>query len=242
MEDIKNEQELDLSQLMRTLLQRWYIIVASVILIFGVVTVYAFVIADDEYTAERTFTVAVDAEDTNTSTQFSLAERLVNTYIDFATSKIVMDDVVATLNSHPDLDKTYTANGLKNVISISQRGTQSLAIEISVTTNNPDEAAIITNTLFEVIDDLTSSNQIENLESVDSWGIAEVPDQPSGPNRLLYMVIGVILGGIIGVFAVFMIEFLDKTIKTTSDIENKLGLRVLGMIPDYPIDEEDEVE
>jgi capsular polysaccharide biosynthesis protein len=242
MEDYNKEQELDLSQLMRTLLQRWYIIIASVIVIFGLVTVYAFVIADDEYTAERTFTVAVEAEDTNTSTQFSLAERLVNTYIDFATSKIVMDDVVASLNTHPDLDKTYTANGLRNVISVSQRGTQSLAIEISVTTNNPDEAAIITNTLFDVIDTLTSSNEIENLESVDSWGLAEVPNSPSGPNRLLYMVIGIILGGIIGVFAVFMIEFLDKTIKTTTDIENKLGLRVLGMIPDYPIEEEDEVE
>jgi capsular polysaccharide biosynthesis protein len=124
------------------------------------------------------------------------------------------------------------------VISVSERGAQSIAIEISVTTGDPEESAIIANELFNVIDQLTRSNEIENLETVDGWGLAEAPENPSGPNRLLYMIIGVILGGILGVFAVFMIEFLDKSVKSTNEIENKIGLRVLGIIPDYDMEVE----
>ena len=37
---------------------------------------------------------------------------------------------------------------------------------------------------------------------------------------------------------VFVIEFMDQTIKTTDDIENKLKLRVLATIPDYDMTEE----
>jgi capsular polysaccharide biosynthesis protein len=52
------------------------------------------------------------------------------------------------------------------------------------------------------------------------------------------MAIAFILGGMIGGFWVLGIEFLDKTIKTTKDMENKLGLRVLGGIPEYNLESE----
>ncbi len=232
------EQELDLNQLIRIMLMRWYIILAAVVVVAGAATFYTFMMQDDYYTAERTFAISVEADDTSTVAGHQLAERLVNSYIDFSTSKVVLDELRDVLQDHPDITRTYTNTRLRNMITVSGRSTQSIAIDITVTSGDPDEAAIIANELFNVIDMLTRSDQIENLQTVDSWGIADVPEFPSGPNRLLYMVIGVILGGMVGVFGVFLFEFFDKTIKSTKDVESKLGIRVLGILPDYEMEEE----
>jgi capsular polysaccharide biosynthesis protein len=51
-------------------------------------------------------------------------------------------------------------------------------------------------------------------------------------------VIGIILGGIAGVGIIFVIEFLDKSIKTPDDVERRLGLRMLAIIPDYKMESE----
>ncbi len=232
------EQELDLTQLIRILLLRWYVIIASVILIVGLTGFYAYVMQDDYYTAERTFAIRVEADDTSTVAGHQLAERLVNSYIDFSQSKLVLDNLRENLTEYDEITTTYTNAQFRNMITTSGRGTQSIAIDIRVTSQDPIEAAIIANELFIVIDELTRSEEIQNLQTIDSWGIADTPTFPSGPNRPLYMIIGLVLGGMIGVFGVFVVEFFDKTIKTTKDVETKLGLRVVGIIPDYDMYQE----
>ena len=54
---------------------------------------------------------------------------------------------------------------------------------------------------------------------------------------MMYLAVGILLGGMIGVGLVLGVEFLDKNIKVGKDIENVLGLRLLGIIPDYDMDE-----
>ena len=43
--------------------------------------------------------------------------------------------------------------------------------------------------------------------------------------------IAAVLGVMIGLFVVFLIEYLDNKIKTPQDIEKHLGLPILGVIP-----------
>jgi capsular polysaccharide biosynthesis protein len=43
--------------------------------------------------------------------------------------------------------------------------------------------------------------------------------------------IAAVLGVMIGLFVVFLIEYLDNKIKTPQDIEKYLGLPILGVIP-----------
>ncbi len=227
------EQELDLSQLIRILLNRWYLIVVAVVVIGGLATIFA-ATRDDYYEASRTYAIQIEAGEGSTITD---AVRLVNTYISFSTSEIVMDRLVDTLNQHPDAEITYNAQMLRRMISVRESGAQSIAITITVTSGNPEEAALIANELFNSIDELIRT-EMQNLQDIDSWGNAKVPGIPSGPNRPLYVVVGILLGGMVGVLGVFLIEFFDKTIKSTTDIENKLNLRVLGIIPDYEMEEE----
>ena len=138
-----------------------------------------------------------------------------------------------------NLNLSYTPNQLRTMLTVRGNSNTSI-VQLEMTTQDPVEAQLILTELLEVIEAISTDETFRNLEPIDILDHPKAPLIPSGPNRLLYMAIGVILGGMIGVFGVFIIEFMDKSVKGISDIENKLGLRALGIIPDY--DMEDEVE
>jgi capsular exopolysaccharide synthesis family protein len=67
-----------------------------------------------------------------------------------------------------------------------------------------------------------------NISIIDR---AEAPAGRFKPSLPLNLGIGLLLGLLLGVLAAFVLEFLDNTIKTPEDIEQKLRLPLLGIIP-----------
>jgi capsular polysaccharide biosynthesis protein len=53
------------------------------------------------------------------------------------------------------------------------------------------------------------------------------------PNLATNIAIAVVLGMMLGVGIIFLIEFLDNTIKTAEDVQKYLDLPVLGVIPGF---------
>ena len=53
-----------------------------------------------------------------------------------------------------------------------------------------------------------------------------------GTSRRQKLVLGFLVGLLLGLGGAFFLEYLDQTIKSSSDIERTLGIPVLGMIPD----------
>src|SRR5690606_32305242 len=51
------------------------------------------------------------------------------------------------------------------------------------------------------------------------------------PNLPLNLAIGLLLGAMLGVLTAFVLEFMDQTLKTPQDVEQRLRLSVLGIIP-----------
>ncbi|WP_183030108.1 GumC family protein [Altericroceibacterium spongiae] len=67
-----------------------------------------------------------------------------------------------------------------------------------------------------------------NVSLVDR---AEVPTRPSSPNLFLNLGIAFLLGiGAAGVF-VFLREYMDDLVRNPDDVERKLGLPLLGLVP-----------
>lgn len=60
---------------------------------------------------------------------------------------------------------------------------------------------------------------------------AVVPEHPSKPNKKLNVAIAFFLGLMVSAGIVFLIEYMDNTIKTENDVEKYIGLPVIGMIP-----------
>src|SRR5690606_1057379 len=99
-----------------------------------------------------------------------------------------------------------------------------------VTDENPATAVQIANTTVE-----TFQNNIPDIMNVDNVSVltkAELSENPTpvAPNPVLNIAIAIVLGIMIGVGLAFLLEYLDNSITTEDDVENKLGLPVIGVI------------
>ena len=64
----------------------------------------------------------------------------------------------------------------------------------------------------------------------------DILDRPTGaieinPRGRMNILLGALLGLILGAGAAFFLEYLDRTVRTTADVESFLGIPVLGIIP-----------
>ena len=75
---------------------------------------------------------------------------------------------------------------------------------------------------------VTGGVTANNISIVD---VATPPRKPSKPNMLLNMALAALLGLGLGGVAALVLEALDETLATPDDVEKKLGVPVLGVIP-----------
>ncbi len=75
---------------------------------------------------------------------------------------------------------------------------------------------------------ISEAEKIGNLRIIDR---AELPKSPIRPKKALNLVIGLLLGLTMGLGLAFFLESLDTTIKTPEQVENVIGLSLLGAIP-----------
>lgn len=74
----------------------------------------------------------------------------------------------------------------------------------------------------------TASVQTINARVVNK---AVVPASPYKPNKKIMLAIGLFLGLLLGLGLAFLIEHFDNTFKSSDDVEKKLNIPVIGMLP-----------
>jgi capsular exopolysaccharide synthesis family protein len=75
---------------------------------------------------------------------------------------------------------------------------------------------------------VTGGVTANNISIVD---LATPPREPSKPKMLVNMALAALLGLGLGVLAALVLEALDETVATPDDVEKKLGVPVLGVVP-----------
>lgn len=75
---------------------------------------------------------------------------------------------------------------------------------------------------------VTGGIAANNISIVDT---AAVPERPAKPNLLINLALAALIGLGLGVTAAFIFEALDENLAAPDDVESKLGLPVLGVIP-----------
>jgi polysaccharide biosynthesis transport protein len=62
---------------------------------------------------------------------------------------------------------------------------------------------------------------------------AIVPDEPVSARKALFLISGLLLGGVLSMATALILEAKDKSIRTVEELRELLGLNLLGVIPDY---------
>ncbi|MTP79582.1 chain-length determining protein [Turicibacter sanguinis] len=218
-------QEMTLEDIFRALKKRWLLIVSVTLmcLIGGSIFVLFFG-PEPVYQSSTTVLVNYRAEETNKLTQSDLttSQKLVATYNEIIKSATILEPVIKAL----DLD--MTADELLKNIGVAQVNDTEI-IKITVKNENPELSRDIANTIANVF-----SKEISKIMKVDSTStldVAKTPTTPLSQNKLTKIAIAGILGMMISVGLVFVLEYLDRTVKTADETEKLLGIPVLGVIP-----------
>lgn len=107
---------------------------------------------------------------------------------------------------------------------------QDRAVRYNTLAREADTARTIYDGLLQRYRELTASAGIaaSNLAIIDR---AEIPLDPTSPSLLLNLAMGLMLGFVFAVVAVYLRDQLDDAIRVPEDVEDKLGLTLLGVAP-----------
>ena len=120
-----------------------------------------------------------------------------------------------------------SAEALANQISI-QSLDNSQVVKITVIDTNPRLAADIANTTAEVYKE--EIPKILNFNNVRILKKAKINPNPINDNQNRSLFIAIVFGMLTGIGLAFFLDSLDETVKSENDVENYLGLPVLGHI------------
>ena len=148
---------------------------------------------------------------------------LTKDYKEFITSNDVLSEVIK------DEKLNMTEAELAKMISV-DIPTDTRLISISVKAKTGQDAQVLANKVREV-----ASKKIKNVtkvEDVTTLGEAKLPESPSSPNIKLNVLLGAVLGGFLAVVGVLVREILDDRVRRPEDVEDALGMVLLGIVPD----------
>jgi len=148
--------------------------------------------------------------------------QLTKDYKELVTSRPVLEEVIQQLKL--DVDNEELADKITVEIP-----TETRIVTITVEDKDPYMARSIADYVRQ-----SASEQIErvmNTEAVNVVEEANLPIEQSSPKVLLNTAIGGVAGMFLAMAFVILIYVMDDTIKNPDDIENYLGLSVIGSIP-----------
>ncbi len=215
--------EIDVLYLLRKLWSRKFFIIFIALVVGTVALLGSVFLIKPKYTSTTRIYVVSRTADNITNQDLQAGSYLVKDYQEVITSNEVLSSVI-------DKEKlSLTPNELSSMISVTIPA-DTRVISISVEDDNAQEATTIANTVREVAAEKIKA--VTKVDDVTTLEAAEVPKEPSSPNIKRNTLIGVIAGGVLAVISIIILEVLDDRVRRPEDIEDVLGLPLLGIVPD----------
>lgn len=222
----KQAVEIDVFAMLKTLWKRKFSIVL-VALVFAIAAFgYSAFLAKKEYqSTSRIYVVSRQNQENNalTNSDLQAGSYLVKDYREIILSQNVLTQAIEELK----LDMTPAELSKKISVSVP---TDTRILSITAKDGDPKEAARIANGLRNVAaEKIISVTKVSDVTTLDE---AEVPQSPSSPNIRRNVLLGFIAGAGLMVVLLVVVEVLDDRVKRPEDVEELMGLTLLGVVPD----------
>ena len=217
-----NTIEIDALSLLRTIWRKKFLILLTAILTTGLAFAYSAFLVTPQYDSTTSLYVVNQSSDNGagiTNQDLQAGSFLVKDYKEIILSQDVLKNVTTTLGITDDIKEKITVN-----IPVDTR-----ILSISVRDSDPNQAATIANTLRDEaakkIIEVTKVSDVTTLEA------ALPAEKPSTPQTKRNLVLGFVAGAFLATALVLVLEVLDDRVKRTQDIEEGLGMTLLGVVP-----------
>jgi len=225
------EEGISLAELLKIVWKNRILIALVTIWVLVLGIIYTYVVVEPKYTAETAVTVQVDPSATEVSEQsaISIANALMATYREFIVTKLILNSVIEDI---PEISGVSAAQ-LENMIQISSQ-TGVYIIYIEVEHEVPEIAMDIANQIIENSIEIANDPQKGFLFLQNKLKMiypADLPVNPSSPNKILNIVISFLIGAILSLGIVFVKEMLNNKFQSSEDVEKYLKIRVIASVP-----------
>ena len=218
--------EIDVFATLKVLWKRKFSIIL-VALVFAIAAFgYSAFLAKKEYqSTSRIYVVSRQNQDNNalTNSDLQAGAYLVKDYREIILSQNVLSQAIEELK----LDMTPAELSKKINVSVP---TDTRILSITAKDGDPKEAARIANGLRNVAAEKITS--VTKVSDVTTLAEAEVPQSPSSPNIKRNVLLGFVAGAGLMVVLLVVVEVLDDRVKKPEDVEELMGLHLLGVVPD----------
>ena len=216
-------EEIDLKDMLNYFLSKKIFIIVIVLLSLVVGSFYTAVIQKPKYKSYTTILLTKENDATSiTSTDITLNRNLVDTYREIIKSRKVINQVIN------NLDLQYTFSQLNSNITVESINDTEI-IKVSVIDLNPKLARDIANEIASVFNiEIVKLYNIQNVGIVDE---AEVANNPYNVSLIKQLILSGLIGIVLSSGVVFIMYYFDTSVKSAEEVENKLGLPVIGTIP-----------
>ncbi|MGI1732623.1 Wzz/FepE/Etk N-terminal domain-containing protein [Streptococcus uberis] len=215
--------EIDVLSLLKKLWMKKFLILFMA-LFFGTLALLGsvFLIKPSYSASTRIYVINQQNAENITATDLQAGSFLVNDYKEIITSRDVMKDVIAnnSLSLSPD--------ALSKMISVTIPA-DTRVISITVTNHDPQQAKDLANSIREVASEKIKA--VTKVQDVTPLEKAQLPSSPSSPNIKRNTLIGMLIGGLFTMFIIVIKEVLDDRVKRPEDVEEVLGMTLLGIVP-----------
>ena len=206
------------------------VLIVLVTLLFTVASlaVSIFVITPQYSSTTKVYVVnqTKDEKKAITTQDVQLGSLLVKDYKEIILSNKVMEDAAEKSGTG------LTAKELAKKVSV-EAPKDTRIISITVQDKDPQVASDLANTVKEISAD--QIKEVTKIDDVTTLEEAKAATSPSSPNILKNGILATALGFILAVAGVVLFELLDDRVKRAEDIEETMGLVLLGVVPDTKI-------
>ena len=218
-------EEINLKELWEYFVSKLYIVIIVLMVAILVSNIYILFLQTPLYKSTATLVLTrAESSDTASITQndVNLNQKLVGTYSEIIKSRRILNKVIKNLK----IGTTWEQ--LQKNVSVKNKADTEL-ITITVVSDDSKVAPSIANEIADVFsDDIITIYNIQNVSIID---YAIESERPYNINYTKQTAIAFVAGLVISCAIIFVMFYFDTTIKSSEEIEEKLGVTVLGSVP-----------
>ena len=221
-EDANDIIEIDLLELMYTLLIRWKTLLVSAILAAGIAFTFRYFFIAPVYESNALLYVLTKSTSITSLADLQTGANLTQDYLIVTKDRPVLEKVIDYLNLPEDYEQ------LEKKVEVTNP-TNTRFIMISVKDEDAERARVICDRIADVAAAFIAEKMDQDPPSLVKGGYAD--GKPVNHGIVFYTGMGFVAGFAIAGMLIMLSVIFNDYVLTPEDVENKVGLKVLASLP-----------
>jgi capsular polysaccharide biosynthesis protein len=218
----------ELKQYVQIVMKRWWLIAAVVIVAVIATGIKSYFFTTSIYQARATLIVNQSPQQAGVETlnlgMLQSNVMLINSYKKIVESAFIMDKVI---EQNPNIG--VTSDQLSSKVTVTSAD-ESQVMDIIYSGSSYQQAAQIVNAVSEIFkEQIPNIMQVDNVTLLDKADEKDLPS-PINNSPILNMLISFIVSLMLAVGIIFLLDYLDDTIKSETEMLQTLDIPVLALI------------